>query len=262
MGFFDGSKEMVAKRIEAVKNLCKEMNANYVYGAESLKEVFYLDYQDEMKDSNIITGQIEGYDYCIIEYYHMTHRKNDISRWISFGSLKMKNNYPDFEITTINSAKNTANIDIAIGSVLSCLILFYSIPCFFALFQGKTEAYLFFLISFIGILGIGYFAYYLLSSGSKMLKKIKNQESYNIKNQLFKNKYVILSDADPYIFKEIITDEVCSRIIEAKPEIKEIKVNKNCIKEKIGYDEKLSKTSCNKCIISLLNTARIFESNN
>ncbi len=186
MGLFDGSKEMVTKRIEAVRELCKEMNANYVYGAESLKDVFNLDYKDEMKDSNIITGQKEGYDYCIIEYYHITHRKNDTSRWISFGSLKMKDNYPDFEITTIISAKNAANVDIAIGSILLCLILFYSIPCFFALFQGKIEAYLFSLISFLVILIIGYFTYCLLSSGSKKLKKIRNQDSYNIKNQLFK----------------------------------------------------------------------------
>ena len=257
------ARDKAKGRIEAVKLLSEKMNANYTYGTSSLQDHFNVDNTDEEKDSNVIVGSVDGYPYCFVEYYHIGRGKNEHSRWISYCSLRLKSTCPNFEVSTISSAQSSANTQIVVG----CIFLLPSIFCLIfivvslgLIFKGRVlEGLLFPIFPILLNLAFGFFAYNFITSGLQTKKEMKNQSKYDIRNHSFKDKYVILSEADPYKIKKIFTDEVCEGIVNAKPEVNSISVINNCINMKFDRGEMLEYNFCNRCLNTLVSQAELFK---
>ena len=265
MSFLFGSTSSIKarERTAAVKFLSEKMNASYTYGANSLKDKFNVCHEEEEKDGNVIFGSFDGYPYCFVEYFHIGKGKNDYSEWMSYCSLRLKSTCPDFEVSKITSAQSSSNISIVVGCILLIPTLFTLIFFFagvFILYKGYVLNGLPFIIfSTIAFFFFGFFSYTMITAGLQTKREIKNQSKYDIRNHSFKDKYVILSVADPYKIKKIFTDEVCEGIVKARPEIDTIAVSKNCINMEFRKGEMLEYNSCNKCLNTLVSQANLFK---
>ncbi|MBR4328890.1 MAG: hypothetical protein IKP71_03485 [Candidatus Riflebacteria bacterium] len=262
MGFlFDSEEDKVKERVAFVKNLSKQLNANYYYGLKDVKDDFNLGISNE-KPCNVIVGNIEGFDYCLVEYYHKMSGRHDHSHWVSLGSIRMHDDYPDFELSTIRSVKVGSGCSIFFGilfvipTLATLALTFKSILNIFdeGIGEGLFGAFMFGFCT----LGLAFVSYVLFSSGRYDLKQADNQGKYNIRNIKFRQKYAILSEGNSEAISRIFTDKVCERVVEANPEIYSIKITRSCITEDIG-NEQMTLSSCQECLKSLLQQAQIFE---
>lgn len=66
------------QRAVFLKNtVCPQINAQYFPSIERIKDRFALE-KGEIEKSNAITGEHEGYQYCLCEYYHIKSGKKTI----------------------------------------------------------------------------------------------------------------------------------------------------------------------------------------
>ena len=105
----------------------------------------------------------------------------------------------------------------------------------------------------------GFIGWSIFSSALKTYKQINNQGQYYIRNPKFKEKYVILSDADVYRVRKVFNDNVCSKIVKITPEITEISCRNNCLKKDFGSNEQLSYPLCHNYLIPLVKQAELLE---
>ena len=275
MGFFDlfdTRESKVRGRVGQIQALASKLNADYYYGLDAVKNIFFSDIDEDMKNSNVIVGESEGYEYSFIEYYHVGHGKNDHSKWISKYSLRM--NYEDFPDFTLQTRKSAI-----LGA--SCLLVFSLFFCGIPLFIFLNFALAFFRdnkkvfstgpgpLQVSSILMCGFFllllaifviiGYLIISSVIKTFRQINNQGQYYIRNPEFRQKYVILSDMDASLIRKVFTDEVCSRVVNYKPEIGSITIKNGCILGGFNYNEQLDYSNCLKTINNLVKEAQIFE---
>ena len=266
MGLFGPSREeRVKERSSFVRNLAKQFNSKYYYGIKNIKNSFYIENDSDMDDSNIIVGEVEDYDYCFVEYYHVKSGKNDSSRWVSKVLLKAKEgNYPDFELVTKRSAKLQAGCLLGIGAFIGLPTITQSIVFLTMFLAGFKNSFsilealgfliigLAFLSIFIGI------SYWLVKTGLNKMKKIKNNDNYNIRNREFKEKYVILTDSSPKEISKVFNEEVCNNIMKLPSELT-IAFNKNTVSKEFNNNEQLSVNLCNQHLNDLLDKVRLFK---
>ena len=92
MCFFEKLKSK--ERSDFIKNIANELNADYYFGTDSIKNKFNVDwgYLCE-REGNVIVGKIEDYDYYIVEYANLTRRNRTLqadSEYISRFVIKSK----------------------------------------------------------------------------------------------------------------------------------------------------------------------------
>ena len=88
---------------------------------------------------------------------------------------------------------------------------------------------------------------------------INNQNKYNIRNPIFRKKYIIISEDDENKISNIFNENAVLKIIETKPEITEINCQKKNLSLKFGINEQLSYSLCEKYLVAILNQAKILE---
>ena len=101
MEIFDDADTKVTKRVELLKSLASKLNGSFVNRIDKLRFKFDISgsYSD-LENSNAITGEIQGYEYCIIEYFHEGSGKYNPSGWLSNVYLHLNKDFPDFKLTT------------------------------------------------------------------------------------------------------------------------------------------------------------------
>ncbi|MBQ2592639.1 MAG: hypothetical protein II567_05085 [Candidatus Riflebacteria bacterium] len=257
--------EMMKDRTSEMKVISERMNAEYYSDIDSVKKRFNLD--DEPDICNVIAGNIEGYDYCFIEYYNPPKYRRGFIRknaeWKSKLYLRAKNDdFPDFHLTTGKTALSSAKTTIS----ASLLFLIGSIYFLIAMLSTNTgsnfETFGTIIWSLI-LLGVIISCVILIYSEIKTIKQVKKQDKYAIQNKEFKEKYVILSDEDPEKIRNVFTDEVIAKILErtkVKEEYIDLDFYKSITSVKFEPDTKLSYSFCDSQLHRLLKIVRLFES--
>lgn len=264
---FTSPEEKVKERTDFIKALSAHLNAEYYNGVDAFAEKFDFSQDSELLKSNAIVGNLEGFDYCFVEYYHLGRGKNDHSKWISELSFRMQKDIPDFQLITKDSAKRNAGCFIIFGLIFFIPVLvtiITSIVSGTSLLTGKNEAG-FLPFIFIGVYVLVALLFtiipsYLIYSGIKTLKEINNQRKYNIMNPNFNEKYAIFTDTntDTYKISKIFNYDFCSKVLNFEPELTEITFNKNCTKKE--YDgTQLTLAFCENELKTFLNKAKLFE---
>lgn len=260
-------EQMVKERTNFIRALSAHLNAEYYNTIDAVAEFFNFNDNFEPSTCNVIVGNIEGFDYCFIEYYHVGRGKSDHSKWISELSFKMQKDIPNFQLITKDSAKRNAGCFITFGLIFTLpiiVIILASITVGTSFLSVKNEAgflpYIFIGIYVLFAILFAIIPSFLIYSGIKTLKEINNQRKYNIMNQDFNEKYAIFTDTDrdTYYISKIFNNDLCSKILDFKPELTEITFDKNCIKKE--YDStQLTLDFCEKELKTFLSKAKLFE---
>ena len=245
--FEPDAKKKAEERKNDVQYLAGQLEAEYcsTLMINELKNRFNsISKITEIENSNIIVGNIEGYDYCLVEYYHIRRGKGDHSGWRSKLIFRTKGSIPDFRLLTKKSAISTACIGLFFG------LLFLIIPICIIL-SGKGGATIPAILSIVISLIILYCA--VLD-----IKEIYENDKYGIRNSRFKEKYIIRTEASPNDINRVFTEEVCSKILNYPSDI-DIEINEQEIFEEFELDEKLSYPLCKKHLNSLISKVKILE---
>ena len=64
-------EEKVKERTNFIKALSAHLNAEYYNTIDAVAEFFNFNDNFEPSTCNVIVGNIEGFDYCFVEYYHV-----------------------------------------------------------------------------------------------------------------------------------------------------------------------------------------------
>ena len=266
--FFNSHENKTKERVHPVQALASKFNADYHYGINEDCYLFFSDISDEMKECNVIIGESEGYEYCFLEYYHLKSGKNDSSKWITKYSLRLNDlEFPDLELQTRKSALNGVGCMLFFGLPFLGIPVFIAFNFIFAFIKsgmGISKETLMIpivmgLILLFFLVILGFIAFIFFGSAIDTLKKIKNQNQYCIRNPLFREKYVILTDVDKDLIRKVFNEKVCSRVVNFRPEIDYIRIHKGCISGEFSYNEQLSYNNCSKYISKLTKEAKIFE---
>ena len=258
--FGPSAKELVRKRAPVIEHLAKMLNAEYFDSVYRVMGQFSIPDNRDMTDCNVISGNIDGYDYCFIEYFHEKRTKNDHSHWVSKVFLRMKyEGFPDFELDTkFGVFFNTAVILIFLIAI-SIVPAFIFLPSFFSMFpifrfhgfMGFLSG-LFFILVIIGIL------YFVGKFFFKSFFKAFDQKKYGILNKKFNEEYVIISDAPVNEIRKVFTEQLCARIVKQRGTLC-IKVKNNCVSGEFKDNQQLSFELCNSHLNNLLKAVKIFE---
>jgi hypothetical protein len=272
MGIFDfeSAQTKVRNRIGAVKALADQLNAEYYDGISQIKNKFGIDDSDsDIKNSNAIVGELQGFEYCFVEYYHRQHGKNDSSKWVTNVYLRLnKDDFPDFQLMTKTSALTGAGCILIFGLPFFCVplfLIFQAITMFTTIFKntyglGLNVSIIFPLITMTLIsLVFGAVGWFIISASIKTIKSVYGQGKYNILNYKFREKYVIISEADVNSIRKVFTENVVSGIVNHKPEITNINCHNCCFSSSFNHNEQLTYALCNKYLGPLLKQAQIFE---
>ncbi|MBP5469179.1 MAG: hypothetical protein J6Z11_08045 [Candidatus Riflebacteria bacterium] len=264
---FANPEQKVKERTDFIKALSAHLNAEYYNVIDAVAEFFNFSYYRDLSNCNIIVGNIEGFDYCFVEYFHVGRGKNDHSKWISELSFRMQKDIPDFQLITKDSAKRNAGCFIIFGLIFFIPVvvtIIASIVAGTSLLSGKNEAgflsYIFIGVYVLVALLFTIIPSFLIYSGIKTLKEINNQRKYNIMNPNFNEKYAIFtdSDTDTYKISKIFNYDFCSKVLNFEPELTEITFDKNCVKKE--YDStQLTLAFCENELKTFLNKAKLFE---
>ena len=265
MGLFDfeTAETKVRNRTQLIKSLAQKLDARYLSDLRMVSKKFSFDIL-QAKKCNIIAGEYNGFEYCFLEYYHQKSGKNDHSRWVSEISVRFNENFPDFQLDTRFSALFTAWLTMIFGLPFLGLPVFFLsqfLMFFFKIFKtGFDIEILVPLLLFFGIGMIsGMLGWLLFSPGLKTYKQIHNQGQYYIRNHKFKEKYVILSDANVNTIRKIFNDKVCAKIVDFKPDLDSINCTNNCLRSKFGHNEQLTYPLCMQYLEKFTRQAQIFE---
>ena len=196
--------------------------------------------------------------------YHKKSGKNDHSRWVSELSVRFNENFPDFQLDTRSSALITAWITMILGlPFLGVPVFFLSqfLFFFFKIFKSGFDIEILVpLLLFFGVGMIcGALGWLIFSSGIKTYKQIQNQGQYYIRNSKFKEKYVILSDANVNRIRKLFNDRVCAKIVNFRPNLNSINCINNCLRSEFGRNEQLSYPLCIQYLEKYTKQAQIFE---
>lgn len=264
---FANPEQKVKERTDFIKALSAHLNAEYYNVIDAVAEFFNFSDNPDLSNCNIIVGNIEGFDYCFVEYFHVGRGKNDHSKWISELSFRMQKDIPDFQLITKDSAKRNAGCFIIFGLIFFIPVvvtIIASIVAGTSLLSGKNEAgflsYIFIGVYVLVALLFTIIPSFLIYSGIKTLKEINNQRKYNIMNPNFNEKYAIFtdSDTDTYKISKIFNYDFCSKVLNFEPELTEITFDKNCVKKE--YDStQLTLAFCENELKTFLNKAKLFE---
>ena len=173
-------------------------------------------------------------------------------------------NYPDFELITKKNAKFQAGCLIGIGAIVGIPVLTQSIGALIVILTkfGKSysilELLLFVIIGFAFLSIFGGISYWLIKSGWDKMKRINNNDKYNIRNKEFKEKYVIMTDSSPNEISKVFNEEVCNNIMKFPSELS-ITFNKNTISKEFNHNEQLSADLCNQHLNDLLDKVKLFK---
>lgn len=242
------------ERVDCIKKIAKGFGAKFQTGLEEYTNLFNLTEiatRSELDESNAVIGNIEGYDYCILEFFRIVYGKQPRSFYVSKAIINIKkDNNISFSLLTRKSV-----ILQIINKLLSAFVFsaIYLIVVLGVNHQNLNNQNSIYLIAFLCLILI-----VALWNTIKTIYKISLQNKYNIQNRHFINNYVILSDTEPKIIGEIFNDEVCSRIVDNKLD-SDIIVKNNCITSDFSYDEELTLEGCQKRLTYLLNQAKLFK---
>ncbi len=264
---FESPESKMRSRMGPVKAIADRLNADYYHGIEEVKDTFFPSINDEMKNSNVIVGESEGYRYCFIEYYHRGRGKNDHSKWISRIALRLnEEDFPDFDLSSKSSALFSVGCFIAFALPFGIVPLIMLTSFIFMFLNNKAipkDSQLIPIIIGLGFLFFtlifGAISFFIINYALKTYKQINSQGKYCISNPKFRDKYVILTDSDEYRIRKVFNEKVCSRIVDFNPEISSISIQNNCIQKGCDYNEQLSYPLCLKYINQLVKEAQIFE---
>ena len=245
-------------RIEPVKAIATQLDATYVRGIDNINRIFPIPKNLDNNNSNAIIGNIDGYDYCFWEYFHIgSHFENYNSYYISKAIIKLKEKYiPPLLLLTKKSAI------IKIIKVPFFILLFLIFILVFIFISTNTiNSFLKSTIMSFFLICISFFnAKDLLKKWVETLKNYNNQKIYNFSNQKFKEKYVILSKGDPQQIRNLFDEKVCSRIINYKANLY-IEINNTSITSYFKTNEKLTYNLCQNHLNIILKQAKLFEKN-
>lgn len=224
---------ILKERADHIKNLAQELNAEYFFGTDSIKDKFFVDWSYCCnKEGNVIVGKIEGYDYYIIEYPIFKYNKIRGGYWVKESRfvIKSKKNLPDFYLIPKTDLTFFVFLGIICGTFLIC-----SLPIFAAIEEPNPRVWLYVLPFVAMVATILYFAFCHCTGYSY-------QGKYKINNEDFKNKFIIknFSDykqagsffkkTDPKKIREILTDDVCAELAEDYMNIF-LSVRNNCVSD-------------------------------
>ncbi len=230
MGIFDDAHTKVTKRIGFIKDLASKLNGSFVSNIDGLRLKYNIsELYGDLDDSNAITGEIQGYEYCFIEYFHQGNGRYDSSRWGSSVYLLLNKDIPDFKLTTKKTARLKAISDFIFGIILMILffILLFRNDNLDSFFHGSLLENLFVgLIMLFMCVFIGALAFMSMYKTYETFGIINNQNKYNIRNPIFRKKYIIISEDDENKISNIFNENAVLKIIETKPEITEINCQK------------------------------------
>jgi hypothetical protein len=236
MCFFEKLKSK--ERSDFVKNIANELNADYYFGTDSIKDKFNVDwgYLCE-REGNVIVGKIEDYDYYIVEYANLTRRSRTLqadSEYISRFVIKSKKTLPDFYLLPKQKLQS-----IIYYTTMGIMLPIALIAIFITL--NRPEPFVLLVASLI-IAVVGFILYIAISYSVGYC----NQSKYKINNERFKEKYIIknFSDyktfskffqfwtfyTDPMKIREILNDDVCDKLERNFTEIF-LSVRGNCVSD-------------------------------
>ena len=240
------AKKKVQKRRNGVKRLAGLLEANYCdyLTVNAVMNRFpSLSAIEDIENSNIVFGIINGYSYCFVESFHIRKRKGDHSEWKSKLIFKTKESFPDFHLIT----KSSAILDY-LGGILFGLF-FFLVPIF-VMFASKSAPVVAVISCVYGFVIISYFLI--------KLKDVFLNDKFGIKNRGFKEKYVIFTKSNPNNINRVFTEEVCSKILDYPYDI-DIKINNQEIIVDFDQNEKLSYPLCKEYLNSLVREVKILE---
>ncbi len=199
--------ESPENRYFLIKELAKELNAEFYQGTENVVNKFDLNSilqisskSEEGKNSYIVVGNIESYDYCFIEYFYRLQHGIDrkfkliirVKKAVHFLELVVKKDF---------KSKNYYQIFIGFLGFLIFYLCYYQI--------SNISIYEIIFCGFFSLIG-------LISAlaGIYSLTKINNYAKYGINNKIFREKYVVISSAKPDEVSNFFNEDVCSKIVD------------------------------------------------
>ena len=249
MGLFDPPPSRTAllkERTTFLSDLADQLNSELYHGTSLIKKHFsFIKKFDIESDSNVILGNIEGYNFCFVEDYQEKQSKHSHSHWESKFIIEMKEEkFPDFSIETKKQAIKNYSF------ILLFSLIFFSIPYFVSFFKNGNV--------YIALIISGGFGLILLSICIQGFKNIFKQDKYKISNYRFKEKYVISSERKPEKIREVLTDKVCSKIVNYPGNL-DISFSNKCISIDLPSNEKLSYNICVNLINKYIKIVKLFE---
>ena len=239
----------VKSRVSYIKSLAENLNAEYYYGIDRVKNRFNIKVKDGISDSNVIVGNRDGYDFCFVEYY----RTRKHSRWESKLFLRMKYDLPDFMLMT----KESASFQLRFQAIFSGAFILIPIIGFINVIAQKGWSSSLIPAACVILLFVG-IGLWLLKDFFKYYKKINNQRLFDISHNKFRDTYVIISDANPNSIRRIFNEKVCSDFVD-NPLDNDLIISNKCTSLNFKMDEKLSLISCNDNLDLLLKKVKVFE---
>ncbi len=197
-------------RANFVKQLADELNAEYYCGLdENIKkkyDIAFSRFKKEEKESNVIVGNFEGYEYFFEEFYHERENRRDFSRWISYYRLRLKGKFPNF---TLKTKRNI--IQDYILSLFTTFALFLLPALLIYINLSNSNPSKAFQIFFI-FLFLGTWLMFMFLGVVSFIDFYFQQKKYKTGNQMFDKKYIIQGNPKLDAIKTIFSDEVCSKI--------------------------------------------------
>lgn len=239
MGFADSDKiNKIKDRVDSINKIAEQLNAKYFNAFYSIKHKFEISIDNDLKDGNLIIGNFNDYDYFFIEGYHQKSGKNDYSHWISKLIIKLKDKkIPNFQLITKKSVLIQILKDFLLG------IFLFLLPFTYFFTESKAGIILFFIL----LLFFGGLSLLAFSESIEGVKKIFLQDKYRIFNNKFKERYIILSNNDPSEISKLLSDEVCSTIVNYPSDIN-LLFKDNYAYYNFDYNKQLTFTDCKEIL--------------
>ena len=199
-------------RVDCIKKIAKEFGAKFQTGLKEYTDLFNLTEiatKSEINESNAVIGNIEGYDYCILEFFRTIYGKYPRYFYVSKAIINIKkDNNPSFRLLTRKSVVLKIINKLLFAFIFSAIYLVVVLGVNHQNLNNQNSLYL---IAFLCLILI-----VALWKTIKTIFEISFQKKYYIQNRNFNDNYVILSNAEPKIIREVFNDEVCSRIVDNK----------------------------------------------
>lgn len=251
--------------------LCSEFNAIHYQDKNIIKSKFALSDKDlsEIKESNVLSGTHDEYEYNILEYSLIS---NTDKNYYLMASVKIPDkNFPEFELVPKWSGliKKAIICILTLPFLLLFLLSFFYISSWFAavfihseeiLKETTTSNLIKSFFKSLIFLGMLYIPSHIFSKSISKIKDRLFQGKYGIKNAEFNSRYAFDNVKDANSIKRVFTPKVCSNIVNFTPQLSNIKSKNNYLI--ITANGIITNTeNCKAFIEYCINQAKIFSNN-
>jgi hypothetical protein len=246
--FGNSYPEEIKRHSNEVKALARSFNAMYYSGIEDIETKFDIaddDIFEVMENSNVISGNIEGNEYCFVETYCRVSKYSYIWRVNIF--LKIAKEIPDFIFERKGSEEKQLDNMFETTKLFAIPTFLFNLTLILAMFYSSSPIETSNLIlAIITIIAMSLPGLFLISSYIVEKNKYKNRKKISI-NAEFDSFLDIYSNSDENSIKKIFNEDslpIFYELFSDKYKINEhfslLKSYNNCLHFRAIEEDKLS----------------------